>query len=73
MPRVVKETQKQRAERAKRWRDFRKRNLMPQTVLAELLDASRKMVQNVEGAKVTPIYSIQSRFAALEKKYGQGA
>lgn len=56
---------------AKRFRDFRSENLMSQVTLAEVLEISRRELQYIEGAVITPGVEIRDRFNALAKKFNE--
>jgi DNA-binding XRE family transcriptional regulator len=66
---MTKEEENRRKARAKLWTEFRADFLLTQSQLAELLGISRRMVQYVEKASVTPDRPIQSRFLTLYKQY----
>lgn len=63
--------QKERNRRAKEWREFRKENLMTQQMLADTIGISRRTVQMVETAGVTPHAGVLSRFKTLQQKYAR--
>lgn len=64
-----KQVQKERRERAAVWVEFRKKNLLTQVMLADLLAISRRTVQMVETARVSPHPGVLSRFRTLQQKY----
>jgi DNA-binding XRE family transcriptional regulator len=66
---MTKGEDNRRKARAKLWVEFRNDFLLTQNQLAELIGISRRMVQYVESAKVTPDKPIQSRFLTLYKQY----
>jgi DNA-binding XRE family transcriptional regulator len=59
----------ERRARAQLWKLFRKDNLFTQIKLAKVLRLSRRTVQQIEGAKVTPHPETIRVFASLKRKY----
>jgi DNA-binding XRE family transcriptional regulator len=57
---------------ARKWREFRKRNLMTQRNLAELSGISRRTIQMIEGAAIVPRATTQRRFRALATTFESG-
>ena len=55
---------------AKVFRAFRRRHLMTQKRLAELLGISLRTVQFIEGGYVKPTYSTVGKFRALQARHG---
>jgi DNA-binding XRE family transcriptional regulator len=68
MPPVVEELEV-RKKRAEDWKSFRKENLFTQRRLAETLGVSRRTIQQIEGAYITPHQDTLRLFAAFQKKY----
>jgi DNA-binding XRE family transcriptional regulator len=66
---MTKEEENRRKARAKLWTEFRADFLLTQSQLAELLGISRRTVQYVEDAEVTPNKRVQSLFLTLYKQY----
>jgi DNA-binding XRE family transcriptional regulator len=57
---------------ARKWREFRKRNLMTQRNLAELTGISRRTIQKIECAAIVPRVTTQRRFLALAATFERG-
>jgi len=68
---LSRENQRQRAERALEWRQFRRDFLFSQSNLAEALICSRRTVVSVEGAKevINPHPDLLRRFRDLRLKH----
>lgn len=60
---------KEREERALDFRKFMKSYLFTEIKLAEVLDISRRTVQMIKAARVTPQPSTLKKWIALKKKY----
>lgn len=58
--------------RAREWKRFRRKNLLSQVDLAQLLDISRRSVQNVELGKRKPFVNTLRKFAVLKGRYERG-
>lgn len=60
---------KERKQRALLWKGFRRDNLFTQGKLAQVLRISRRTVQQIEAARVTPHPGTIRVFAVLKRKY----
>lgn len=66
----------ERAQRAKEWVGFRRRNLMTQKNLAQMSGISRRTIQQIEKATISPRFNTQRqflRFAAVFESGGMAA
>ena len=61
-----------REKRAKEWIEFRREYIFTQKKLADVLGISRRSVQFIEGAEVTPLASTLTKFNALKARYENG-
>jgi DNA-binding XRE family transcriptional regulator len=68
-PKPTREDIKLRKLRAEEWRAFRRDCLLTQRRLADILNISRRTVQQVEAAKVNPHRVTLLRFAACRSKF----
>ena len=64
---------KQREETAQNWKLFRQNNFLTQRRLASILGISRRTVQQIEGAYITPHPDTLHGFIVLRKKYDRNA
>jgi DNA-binding XRE family transcriptional regulator len=64
---------KQRAERAREWKLFRRNNMLTQVRLAAMIGVSRRTIQQVENRHLTPHIETMTRFAAFKRKYDMNA
>jgi len=71
-PKPTEEDLEERQVRRREWIRFRKDNLLTQVKLAEVLGISRRTVQFVESAELTPLQSTLRRFRTLKAKYEDG-
>jgi len=62
----------ERMQLARKWREFRKRNLMTQRNLAELSGISRRTIQMIECGAITPRVGTQRRFLTLVTTFERG-
>lgn len=71
MPRLKpsKEDLKERELRRHEWVEFRRKNLFTQVRLAQVLELSRRTVQQIEAGKVSPWPETLRKFQALKAKY----
>ena len=68
-PKPTEDDLVERETRRKEWTRFRKDNLFTQVKLAEILEISRRTVQFIEAAELTPLMSTLRKFRALKAKY----
>ena len=68
-PKPTEEDLLERRTRREEWLKFRKDNLFTQVKLAEILEISRRTVQFIEAAELTPLMSTLRKFLALKAKY----
>ena len=68
-PKPTEEDLLERRTRREEWLKFRKDNLFTQVILAEILEISRRKVQFIEAAELTPLMSTLRKFRALKAKY----
>ena len=68
-PKPSEEDLKEREQRRHEWVEFRKKNLFTQVRLAEVLELSRRTVQQIEAGKVSPWPETLRKFQALKAKY----
>ena len=68
-PKPTEEDLLERRTRREEWLKFRKDNLFTQVKLAEILEISRRTVQFIEAAELTPLMSTLRKFRALKAKY----
>jgi DNA-binding XRE family transcriptional regulator len=59
---------RQRKKRANDWKLFRRNNFFTQKQLAEVIGVSRRTIQQVEGAHITPRDLTLRRFAVFKQK-----
>lgn len=59
----------EREQRAKEWKEFKKTNLFTEVRLAEILGISRRTVQMVLAARVTPQPGTIRKWNTLTAKY----
>jgi DNA-binding XRE family transcriptional regulator len=71
-PKPTDEDLEQREVRKREWLAFRKEFLFTQVKLADVLGISRRSVQLVESAKVTPLAQTLRAFNALKSRYDAG-
>ena len=71
-PKPTEEDLKIREARSKEWCDFRRDFLFTQVKLADILGISRRCVQLIEKAKVTPLPQTLRNFAALKARHNEG-
>ncbi len=60
---------KARRQRAREWRELRRRCLLTQVELAAMLGCCERTVQSVESLKSTPLAGIQRKFAVLRNMH----
>ena len=61
--------QVERNKRAEEWKSFRKDNLITQRKLADLIEVSRRTIQQIEAGTISPHKSTLNQFLALRDKY----
>jgi len=64
---------KRREKLAMEWKLFRRNNLFTQKKLAEVMGVSRRTIQQIEGARVTPHPDTVREFLKLKSKYDLNA
>ena len=74
MAKANSEDRKRRKERAEEWRQFRREHLFTQKRLADVIshsvgNISRRTIQQIEAARITPHPDTLRLFAAFKKKY----
>jgi DNA-binding XRE family transcriptional regulator len=62
---------KERKKRASEWKMFRRRHLFTQRRLADTVGISRRTVQQVENAHITPHLSTLVLFEKLKRKHAR--
>ena len=70
---VPVESAKVRKERANEWKRFRQDYLFTQRRLAGIVGISRRTIQQIEGAKITPHNDTLRLFAAFKKRHEENA
>jgi DNA-binding XRE family transcriptional regulator len=68
-PKPDEEDLRERKLRQIEWREFRRNYLFTQTKLAGILGISRRTVQKIEAAQVTPYAETLRRFKTLQAKH----
>lgn len=64
-----RQQRRERAERALEWRLFRKNHLFTQKQLAEVMDISRRTIQQIESGRVSPHPQTLRRFLVFQNRY----
>jgi len=64
---------KDRKNRAHMWKEFRRTFLFTQKRLGDIVHISRRTVQQIEAAKVTPNPDTLRRFLIIKKKFEREA
>jgi DNA-binding XRE family transcriptional regulator len=59
----------ERKDRAQEWKVFRRNNLLTQKRLAHIMGVSRRTIQLVEGAYITPHPKTLRLFSQFKNKY----
>jgi DNA-binding XRE family transcriptional regulator len=70
---LFSEDRRQRKERAQDWKLFRKNNLFTQRRLADTLGISRRTIQQIEGAYITPHPQTLRRFEVFKRRHETNA
>lgn len=66
---LTSDLKKEMNETAKEFVKFRESNVLSQKLLSEIIEVSRRTIQNIEAGRIIPQASTLKKFEDLRKKY----